>query len=1359
MHSEPLRIRSLLLAVMLLLPLPVAHVTAAPRTVAHWPMGDTTPGADEGKPVTGKVPALGNDAMALDTAGSPTFTQKVSDRARGSSVAIGMDGRSQLGRKGLMKATDHFAAEAFVRARTNEGFRVILQYGGGTHGWSLVRNGKGYQVMLGGVALIGWSGDVEAGRWVHVALVRDQGRTTFYLNGKPMGGGDQAMHPTQEDSPLVIGRDSEGKNAFEGDIDEVRVFTFDPGRFDPAMLLIHQENVHQPRLRSNVDHDAQGKPLELSIVFDRQPIEQGMTFARNPATQPTTVNVGDREHQAWKAMYNSAPGVGWGKSFYFTINDQRFKEGRQPAVDIEIVYRSTAWAPVELWADTADGSRRVASAWGNSPHWQTLRARIDNAHFAARSFDSEPRTMASDGYDLRLNGYNDDLHIRSIRVVGYDLDRDPNYQRLLRLRGIDHPDDLFLFTPGPEQTLTWVFANLARRPLPVRWSFDLADWSGRRLQSAQGKLNLRGDRVTEIPFTFQTADLPLGVYRLTLRIERDDRPDPQPVFERQSYLGLSFPGRVPKARPGEFLYGLDVMLGRPQDHPRLLGWIDAMGVDIVRGGGIDWDNLDHVKANLPKWETRGVQVLAMSDVPWDPDDARRERQTAERAARLEQVAREMGPRVTWWELGNEPDLTFFYKGPIEAYARGFEAMSAAIHSGDPTDRVANGGLCFAGAQATERATRFMEIVDPDRLGAIAYHGHGPGEQAERAAYQRMHAVADRFHKADRPFIETESGVAARTPHQEIVQARTVVQKITYAQSVRLPLFIWFRLLMFEEDYGNLRTQQEPRPAVLAYRNMTATLRHHRFVREFDAGTDTRVRLFESHDPATPPATPPARRAVVAWSDQPVPARVGLRIAERRIDGAVCIDLFGNRRPATVSDDGIVHLEVGPDPIYLTWTAPDPAFAADLAPPILAAPAEARLIDTVDNPVTLSLTNPFPRELAATLTATPVHLGQDASLTPRSTEVRLAPGQKTDLTLSVRTGQFTDEVRWPSLWTAFIDVRPDLDLTAYTEIPDTLPGPDGPVAATPASPDPGHRIDFEKLGGRMSERRPAVLFAEVWSPVDQEVRVGASADWWMAWHLNGRPVFDTLATGNGGGYAVTDHPFTLPLRKGRNLLAVRVLSGSMGWKVLIASPAQLAVAADPALTPRIDLALRHGDAVLAAATVRVRAIPPVAPMPDDLRPDGPLSRWQRLAPDVVLDESHLANPYLLQPDKSRWWHGPDDLAALGWLRADADRLHLVLAVRDDRHIAPTAHDRPADALVWRITAPDGSKPVQATVLGNPVMERPGTTLYRVSWDRDQLPDKEFRLGLELRDSDDGAIAKQTLTWQQNADLGHRIVLPR
>jgi len=86
------------------------------------------------------------------------------------------------------------------------------------------------------------------------------------------------------------------------------------------------------------------------------------------------------------------------------------------------------------------------------------------------------------------------------------------------------------------------------------------------------------------------------------------------------------------------------------------------------------------------------------------------------------------------------------------------------------------------------------------------------------------------------------------------------------------------------------------------------------------------------------------------------------------------------------------------------------------------------------------------------------------------------------------------------------------------------------------------IDLKGLSGgagSLKAGKTAVLFAVIKSDGNQDLAIGAGADWWMEWYVNGRSVHSTMSTGNGSGaYSVLNHSFSLPLVKGDNrLLAV------------------------------------------------------------------------------------------------------------------------------------------------------------------------------------------------------------------------------
>ena len=94
---------------------------------------------------------------------------------------------------------------------------------------------------------------------------------------------------------------------------------------------------------------------------------------------------------------------------------------------------------------------------------------------------------------------------------------------------------------------------------------------------------------------------------------------------------------------------------------------------------------------------------------------------------------------------------------------------------------------------------------------------------------------------------------------------------------------------------------------------------------------------------------------------------------------------------------------------------------------------------------------------------------------------------------------------------------------------------------------GGMLDFGKLYGKYGNRQSACAFCQINSPDEQEILIGAGADWWMTWLLNGEQVFDNSAFGNefamvnSGNYVIP-----LKLKKGMNTLAVKVVSGSRAF---------------------------------------------------------------------------------------------------------------------------------------------------------------------------------------------------------------------
>lgn len=1108
---------------------------------------------------------------------------------------------------------------------------------------------------------------------------------------------------------------------------------------------------------------------EAFVIFDRQPKAQGMSFSRE-GLAPSDQNIDGKG--VWNVMQGSAPGMPWGRSVFFKIDDPRFKQGRMPAVDIEIVYKNNAQAPVIVKADTQRGPAEIGMSYGESQGLQTLNIRLDDAYFGQRPVDKPLPHDEPDGADIRITAFNKDFQIRSIRVKGHDLDRSPDFRRLVRIdEVVTKPDGIFLFQSGEKRSIDVRILNVSKRVLPARWTAALTDDLGNEITQTSGTVSISPSGRTSLSLPLDTTGRKFGVYGIEFKLWNASTREPEPLIQRRITFGIASGTKLPKAAPGEFLYGLDFRLGGAYHNPLLLDWADAMGVDIVRHGFDAEDNLEEVERAMPIYEGKRLQVMFICGPPWNPDPNARSEAVARREKFLEALAAAF-PKIRYYELGNEPDLTFFYGGPMADYYDGYVRFFDAIKRSNSDTVVMNGGLSFFGTDGDRRSRELIRMTAPEKIDAIAYHGHGPGVAAERAAWNRVRAVAVESGKGDKPLVETESGLAAKTLAQQRSQARTAVQKMVFAQSERMPLFMWFRLLMFEEDYGSLNAEREPRPVVLAYRAMVETLRGLRFSRLIDSGiSETELYLFEK------PGS--SRRALVAWSNTPASHDLYLAVGQDAgsISAATLIDLFGNRSPADLLLDGSLRIPISEDPVFITWESADPAFEIRRSPGLLDAGASVQLLAGETNPVRVKVRNPFDRDLAVAVTAEPAPDLAIIIPEPRQSTT-LKAGETAEVVFQAAVPPPTQNVRWPETWSVFIDPDPAVRVNSFQQIPQTVAGPRGAKVTPKSVFAENGMIDLTKHGAIIKERAPALVFAEIQSDADQTVSVAAGADWWMAWYVNGKLVFDTLVGGNQSTVQPTAHEFKMPLRRGKNLVAVKVLSGSGGFKLGFADPDLLARSKDAASgAGGLTFRLSGEDKELGAARVPVTLIRPI-PAIEPGAFDAPFGEWERRKPTVLLRDQAIRNLHEKFPDSSRWWQGEEDLSAAVWLAADSSRFYVIVRVNDDRSVAAKREPLESDAVVVGLSRTGGDdvnayviRPEASVILktrssfglpagelaaDNPEIkarvetietgfdQAPGT-LYRISVDRAFLENKPFFVNVLVNDVDSG-FRKQFLEWK-------------
>ena len=516
--------------------------------------------------------------------------------------------------------------------------------------------------------------------------------------------------------------------------------------------------------------------------------------------------------------------------------------------------------------------------------------------------------------------------------------------------------------------------------------------------------------------------------------------------------------------------------------------------------------------------------------------------------------------------------------------------------------------------------------------------------------------------------------------------------------------------------------------------MTKTLRGHRYTQSLDLDdSDMEGFLFKQ-------SADGHGRAAVVWANTRGGATRTIRLDSSEATGVKLIDLFGNVTPLPAGG-GVVSLPVELDPIYLTWTTRKITDSVAVLPsPLEVAPA-ANVMPSGRDTIPVLVRNDTSSPMFAILH---VSAGERAGVTVESSEipVNIEPNSTRTIDVPIDVIEQLDRIDWPQRWTVFSNVAADsFDPTTLTAIPREL-SIKGPIVQAQVAHLRDHTLDLAALAGGYRERMESVCIAEIESTKDQTIQAGGSADWWMQWVVNGKQVFSTLETGNNGGQSVVEHQWDVPLKAGKNLIVVRVRSGSKGFKLVTGGPEELAAAAQSAggASNAISFELRSGESILARQQVRVSRRPVVQPL-GALSWEGPASQWEMVDPQADLGEAEIVNEYSKQPDSTKWWQGEKDLSARMWLRADAEFVYVLIAARDD---VQKDVDRARAALAFPGGAIVPAELLKSEHIGAETwhwlrVARAGETSNRIS------------LNVQIDDDDFGGL-KQTLSWRGPVEGG-------
>lgn len=182
------------------------------------------------------------DAFGPFTPGGVTVTmnQAYSTNATAFGLA-GVSGAYGADSDGL--PVDNFAVEIWARtADVNQPFQSFFSLNADAAGSLMFHIGNGtWSASYSGVAWVGpVSGagpPVSPDAWTNLAVIRSNGISTFYLNGVAQSGTTLADPTTGAAFGIHLAVTPGGLTNFVGDLDEARIFTFDPLVDDPVAAL------------------------------------------------------------------------------------------------------------------------------------------------------------------------------------------------------------------------------------------------------------------------------------------------------------------------------------------------------------------------------------------------------------------------------------------------------------------------------------------------------------------------------------------------------------------------------------------------------------------------------------------------------------------------------------------------------------------------------------------------------------------------------------------------------------------------------------------------------------------------------------------------------------------------------------------------------------------------------------------------------------------------------------------------------------------------------------------------------------------------------------------------------------------
>lgn len=386
-------------------------------------------------------------------------------------------------------------------------------------------------------------------------------------------------------------------------------------------------------------------------------------------------------------------------------------------------------------------------------------------------------------------------------------------------------------------------------------------------------------------------------------------------------------------------------------------------------GGWNWGDLDQ---HLALVESHGFRWQAMSSGSASWAAARQSdppRLDAWRAW-ITALAERYRDRIEFWEVWNEPNISFF-TGTVEEYGAVQREAFAAIKAVAPDVMVTSGGYAGMNHHASKPGAFEAALLDQAQsFDWFAYHMHDTFPRFYEDVHGKLANLQQVTGTKHVPLVFTETGFDTR--HGERFQAETLVKKMTYASVRGAKRYTWYNLIdrsgrdepnkpgvtfglltnpTGTGDFSSIENELRPKESFVAASVAIRELRSRAHRRTWAQDGRQFAFLFD-------PGPAAGGHLLVTWSEGGQ-SPGAIWVVESGAAAATQMDLFGNESPLPLVDGrALISLD---RPRYHRFSGgPEASARPTLVGPLVTAPDQ--VIPGADGSVavTLALTNPLSR---------------------------------------------------------------------------------------------------------------------------------------------------------------------------------------------------------------------------------------------------------------------------------------------------------------------------------------------------------------------------------------------------------------